>query len=108
MLRRMLAKFLPNKQVIIRHSQPIRWTTENGMYWRQVLESPTGSKALLVLHDAVVSAAYASDLSNDHRMGMLDILGKINSMMAPPQPVTVREEKTDEQKATTIQFEATR
>lgn len=104
----MLSKLLPKPQVIIRHSQPVNWTVENGMYWRQVLESPTGAKALLVLHDAIVSAAYATDLSNDHRQGMLDMLGKINALMAPVPPATVKEEKTDEQKATTIQFEATR
>lgn len=108
MLRKMLSKLLPNKQVIIRHSQPVNWTVENGMYWRQVLESPTGAKALLVLHDALISAAYSPDISNEHREGMMDMLSKINGLMSKPQPVTVREEKTDEQKATTIQFEATR
>lgn len=104
----MLSKLLPKPQVIIRHSQPVNWSVENGMYWRQVLESPTGAKALLVLHDALISAAYSPDITNEHRAGMVDMLSKINGLMAKEQPATVKEEKTDEQKATTIQFEATR
>jgi hypothetical protein len=73
--------------VIIRTTEPLTWTIQDGLNWKTFLEGPTGVKLVSLLQDRLIKSAYEcpEDVMT-FRQGLMDMYNYLLSRRAEVTP----------------------